>query len=189
MPPMHAPARRTVQLALLLAAFGSAPAANAADVLFAVGGVYGYGGGTNIYGVQAVWTPPSDNEILDRRDLGLRLTAQVSRWVARQNQAAYHSLTDGNVMAELRYWLTSTTSLRPFVEAGFGFHLLSHVHIADRDMTTAFNFGSQAAAGLTFGDNGRYEIAALIHHASNGGIKEPNNGLTYGGIRFRIALP
>ena len=56
-------------------------------------------------------------------------------------------------------------------------------------MTTAFNFGSQAAVGMTFGDNGRYEIAALIHHVSNASIKQPNDGLTYGGIRFRIALP
>jgi lipid A 3-O-deacylase len=187
---MHAPARRTVQSAFLLAALGgSALAARAADVPLAVGGVYGYGNGTDIYGVQAVWTPPSDNEILDRHDLGLRLTAQVSEWVARQNDAQYHSLTDGNVMAELRYWLTSAAALRPFVEAGFGFHLLSHVHIADRDMTTAFNFGSQVAAGVLFGENGRYELSLLIHHTSNGGIKEPNNGLTYGGIRFRVALP
>jgi hypothetical protein len=186
---MHAPARRIVQFALLHAALcAPALAAQAADVPFAVGGVYGYGNGTNIYGVQAVWAPPGDNEILDPHDLGLRLTAQVSQWVARQN-TPHHSLTDGNVMAELRYWLTPGATLRPFVEAGFGFHLLSHVHIADQDMTTAFNFGSQAAAGILFGENGRYELSVLIHHASNGSIKQPNDGLTYGGVRFRVALP
>ena len=92
-------------------------------------------------------------------------------------------------MAEMRYWLTSPGAVRPFVEAGFGFDLLSQVYIAERNMTTAFNFGSQAAAGATFGDNGRYEISALIHHASNGGIKQPNDGLTYSVIRFRVALP
>ena len=93
-------------------------------------------------------------------------------------------------MAELRYRLSSPGSVRPFVEAGFGFDLLfSHVHIAEQNMTTAFNFGSQAAVGVTFGDNGRYGLAALIRHASNGGIKHPNDGLTYGGICFRVALP
>jgi hypothetical protein len=174
---------------VLVACGGSALSARAAEVPLAVGAVYGYGDGTNIYGVQAVWTPPSDNEFLARHELGLRLSAQVSRWVARENQAQYHSLTDGNVMAEVRYWLAPMASVRPFVEAGFGFHLLSHVHIADQNMTTAFDFGSQAAVGVTFGDNGRYELSALIHHASNADIKQPNSGLTYGGIRVRVMLP
>jgi lipid A 3-O-deacylase len=92
-------------------------------------------------------------------------------------------------MAQLRYWLSLPGSVLPFVEAGFGFDLLSHVHNAEQNMTTAFNFGSQAAVGVTFGDNGRYELAALIRHASNGSIKQPNDGLTYGGIRFRVGLP
>ena len=103
---MHTCLRRAIRFGLLLVAFGGPGlAARAADVPFAVGGVYGYGDGTDIYGVQAVWSPPGDNEFLDRHDLALRLTAQVSRWVARESQAQYHSLTDGNVMAELRYWL------------------------------------------------------------------------------------
>lgn len=187
---MHPPARRSARFALLLVACGSPVLAHAADVPFALGAVYGYGDGTNIYGVQASWAPLKENEVLERHDLGLRLTAQLARWVARDGGAQYHSLTDANVMAELRYWLMpGASSLRPFVEAGFGFDLLSHVHIAEQNMTTAFNFGSQAAVGFTFGDHGRYEISALIHHASNASIKQPNDGLTYGGIRFRVALP
>jgi lipid A 3-O-deacylase len=182
--------RLGIRLGLLLVACGGfAPAVRAAEVPLAVGAVYGYGDDTDIYGVQAVWTPRSDNEFLTRHDLGLRLSAQVSRWVARESQAQYHSLTDGNLMAELRYWLAPMEAARPFIEAGLGIHLLSHVHIADRNMTTAFDFGSQAAAGLLFGENGRYELSLLIHHASNGRIKQPNDGLTYGGIRFRMLLP
>jgi hypothetical protein len=113
-------------------------------VPFALGAVYGYGEGTDIYGVQASWAPAKGNEFLERHDLGLRLTAQLARWVARDGGTQYHSLIDANVMAELRYWLMpAAASLRPFVEAGFGFNLLSHVHIADQNMTTAFNFGSR----------------------------------------------
>ncbi len=187
---MHIGLREGIRFGLLLVAWGgSALSARAAEVPFAVGAVYGYGNGTDIYGVQAVWTPPGDYEFLNRDELRLRLSAQVSRWEARDSQAQYRSLTDGNVMAELHSWLAPLASVRPFVEAGFGFHLLSHVHIADRDMTTAFNFGSQAAAGLLFGESGRYELSILIHHASNGRIKQPNDGLTYGGIRFRALLP
>ena len=80
-------------------------AAHAADAPFALGGVYGYGDHTSIYGVQAVWTPPKENELLAPHDLGLRLTLQVASWVASADDAQYHSLTDGSVMAELRYWL------------------------------------------------------------------------------------
>jgi len=173
---------------LVLACGGCAAAVHAAEDSFALGGVYGYGDHTRIYGLQAVWAPQKENEALAVRDLGLRLTAQVARWVASANDAQYHSLTDSNVMAELRYWLSAAAPVRPFVEAGFGFHLLSHVHIAQQNMTTAFNFGSQAAVGMVFGDRGRYELAALIHHASNASIKAPNEGLTYGAIRFRVAL-
>ena len=174
---------------LFVAYGGCALAARAADVPLALGAVYGDGDQTRIYAVQASWAPPQGNEILDRHDLGLRLTAQVARWVARGSQAQDHSLTDASMMAELRYWLTSPAAVRPFLEAGLGFDLLSHVHIADRNMATAYNFGSQAAVGATFGDNGRYEISALIHHTSNGGIKKPNDGLTYGAVRFRVGLP
>ena len=173
---------------LVLPAITHMAAAHAADEAFALGGVYGYGNHTRIYGVQAVWTPQKRNEMLAPYDLGLRLTMQVARWVANSDVTQYRSLTDASVMAEWRYWLGSAAPLRPFVEAGFGLHLLSHVHIANQDMTTAFNFGSQAALGMTFGDRGRYELAALIHHVSNASIKQPNDGLTYGGIRLRIAL-
>ena len=181
--------RKKLAAAVLTLAYGShLVAARASDESFALGGVYGYGDHTRIYGLQAVWAPQKENDALAPHDLGLRLTAQVARWVAAADDAQYHSLTDGSVMAELRYWLRARMPVRPFVEAGFGVHLLSHVNISERHMGTAFNFGSQLAVGTTFGDRGRYELAALIHHASNGGITKPNNGLTYGGIRLRVAL-
>jgi len=183
------PRKKLVAALLLLAATTHMAAAHAAEESFALGGVYGYGDHTRIYGVQGVWTPRKENEMLAPHDLALRLTLQVARWVASADDAQYRSLTDGSAMAELRYWLGSAAArVRPFVEAGLGLHLLSHVYIAEQNMTTAFNFGSQAAVGMTFGDRGRYEIAALIHHVSNASIKQPNDGLTYGGIRLRIAL-
>jgi lipid A 3-O-deacylase len=173
---------------LLLASVAYTAAAHAADDSFALGGVLGYGDNTRIYGLQAVWAPQRENEALASHDLGLRLTAQIARWVASISGTPYHSLIDTSVMAELRYWGTGAAPVRPFIEAGFGLHLLSHVHIANRNMTTAFDFGSQAAVGFAFGDRGQYELAALINHVSNGGIKYPNDGLTYGGIRLRVAL-
>lgn len=173
---------------LIVASMTCTTAAYAAETSFAFGGVYGYGDHTRIYGLQAVWAPQKENEMLAPHRLGVRLIVQVARWVASGDDAQYHSLTDGGVMAGLRYWLPLEAPVRPFVEAGIGLHLLSHMHIAEQNITTAFNFGSQTAVGMTFGDRGRYELAALLYHVSNASIKQPNDGLTYGGIRLRVAL-
>ena len=185
---MQSPTRPALAAALLLAFVACTAPARAADSSFALGGVYGYGDKVNIYGVQATWSPRTENAFLARHDLGFRVTGQVARWVTTDDESPYHSLIDGSVMAELRYAPRPGESMRPFIEAAFGFHLLSNVHIEYRDMATAFNFGSGAAVGLTFGDQARYEIAALIQHVSNGGLKYPNYGLTYTGIRLRVAL-
>ena len=179
-----------VRLALVaLAIAGCASPAGADSPPFAIGAVYGYGDGVDIYGVQGVWAPHFDNDLLRRNGFELRIASQLGRWIARNHSPANDSLTYGNVLAETRYAPWRTALLRPFVELGFGPHLISHTQIANHNLATVFNFGSEGAAGVTFGENERYEIAAFIHHASNARIKQPNQGLTYSGIRFRIALP
>ena len=188
---MRSHKRGKTSAALLSAAAGAYGAATqAADDSFALGGVLGYGDHTRIYGLQAVWAPPEENEMLAPHDLVLRLTAQVARWVAAADQAQYHSLTDASVDGGAALLAVPETAVRPFIEAGFGFHLLSHVHIAEQNMTTAFNFGSQARRG----DHVRRARDATSSRRSSttrrtAGIKEPNDGFTYGGIRFRVALP
>jgi lipid A 3-O-deacylase len=185
---MHTNNRRK-QACLLLVGAACAGTAHAADDSFALGAVYGYGNKVNVYGVEVVWAPQRANEFLAPHDLDARVTGQIARWVTTDDAAPDHSLIDGSVMAELRYSPWPGGSVQPFIGAAFGFHLLSNVRIEYRDLATAFNFGSQAAVGFTFGEHGRYEIAALVEHVSNAGIKQPNYGLTYNGVRLRIALP
>ncbi len=175
--------------ALLLVGTAYAGAAVAAEDSFAVGGVYGWGNKVHIYGVEAVWAPQRANDFLAPHDVNLRVTGQIARWVTTVDESPNHSLIDGSVMGELRYSPWPGGPVQPFIGAGFGFHLLSNVRIEYRDLSTAFNFGSQGAVGFTFGEQGRYEIAGLIEHVSNGGIKQPNYGITYKGVRLRIALP
>jgi hypothetical protein len=132
---MQASRGRTLHVALLLVASGGCvSSAHAADTPFSMGALYGYGNRTNVNGAQLIWAPQEGNEFLAPHDLGLRLTGQVARWVASESDAQYHSLTDGSVLAELRYWLSSEATVRPFVEAGLGLHLLSKVRIADRQL-------------------------------------------------------
>jgi len=186
---MHTKNRRPRAWLLLAGAACVGGIAHAADDSFALGAVYGYGNTVHVYGVEAVWAPQKANEFLAPHDLNARVTGQVARWVTNNDASPDHSLIDGSVMGELRYSPWPGGSVQPFIGAAFGFHLLSNVRIEYRDLATAFNFGSQAAVGFTFGEHGRYEIAALVEHVSNGGIKEPNYGLTYKGVRLRIALP
>jgi len=186
---MRASRGRTLRVGLLLLASGGCvSSAHAADVPFFIGGLYAHGNSTNVYGVQAVWAPREGNEFLAPHDLGFRVAAQVQRWVASDGDSPYHSLADGSVIAELRYWLAPEAPVRPFAEGGLGVHLLSNVRVGNRQLGVAFDFGSQVAVGAVFGDNGRYELAAFAHHVSNAGIKDPNDGINYFGIRFRAAV-
>lgn len=38
--------------------------------------------------------------------------------------------------------------------------------------------------GINFGDRREYGVGVRVQHISNGGIKEPNNGITFGEIRL-----
>ena len=178
-----------VRLALVsLFIAGCALPAHADNPPFSIGAVYGYGDNVDVYGVQGAWAPRMGNDFLGQPGLEWRVSSQLGRWIARNHPVVHDSLTYGNVLSEVRYSPWRAASIRPFAELGFGVHLISHTQIANHNLATAFNFGSQGALGATFGDNGRYEIAAFIHHASNARIKQPNQGLTYSGIRLRVAL-
>lgn len=73
---------------------------------------------------------------------------------------------------------------RPFAEFGVGINLLSHTKLLeDPDFSTAFQFGELLGAGLRFGARGAWEVGVRVQHISNGDIKLPNDGLTYGSLR------
>jgi hypothetical protein len=65
----------------------------------------------------------------------------------------------------------------PFAEAGIGAHLLSDTRIGNRDLGSAFQFGSLISLGVGFGERGQYELAYRFQHLGNTGIKQPNDGL------------
>lgn len=68
---------------------------------------------------------------------------------------------------------------RPYVEAGVGLHILSHTRInGDREFASGLQFGEVLGAGLRFGD--RYAVGVRVRHVSNGGLKQPNDGATFG---------
>ena len=67
-----------------------------------------------------------------------------------------------------------------------GLHALTHTHInEDRTFGSAFQFREYLGPGVRFGPDSRDEVGIRLQHASNGGIRNCNDGLTYGSVAFR----
>lgn len=148
----------------------------------------GNGNDVDVYGIQAVWAPRVESPFFARTGLEPRLAGQIAYWHGRDAGTDHPSLVDASLIPLLRWPLSTTAEFRPFVEVGLGIHLLSHTWINDRQLATAFNFGSHGGAGIAFGAQQRWELAGFIHHVSNGRIKQPNDGLTYFGVTLRYGL-
>ena len=171
----------------LAAAVGASPgAADAWPLQFGAAG--GTGNNVNVASVQAAWVPPLEVAFLQRHDIEPRLIGGVAYWWVHDHPDGNRNLVDGSVLAALHWTVLPGADCAVFIEPAFGVELLSNVKINGRDLTTAFQFGSQLAAGVAFGPDHRWEIAAFVHHTSNGDIKLPNWGLTYAGVMLRVPL-
>ena len=73
----------------------------------------------------------------------------------------------------------------PYVEAGIGFHLLSDTSLGSKRFSTSFQFGDHIGVGVRLGFKGRYDLGYRFQHLSNGGIKDPNNGINFHQIRLQ----
>jgi len=76
-------------------------------------------------------------------------------------------------------------AVMPFIDAGLGVHLVSDDTITTlRDLSGHVLFGSVLGAGIRVGARGEYEIGYRVQHLSNGGIRQPNNGINLQSIRL-----
>jgi hypothetical protein len=176
--------------ALAIVSAASAPHALAAS-LAPDGAALSVGDGNNVtvYGIAAHWDSLCTCAALKERGFDTRLVTQLAYWHGREHPAERSSLWDVSVTPMLR-WVGPQAAARWFVEIGIGVHLLSATRInTERNFSTAFQFGENAATGIAFGERQRYELGVYIQHVSNGGIKEPNDGITYFGLAVRVALP
>lgn len=176
--------RKPAKLAILLASVCSVPAMASPWMVDAARG----------NGVQSFAVGTA---VLDRRDVHPEWGWSLDRlWVAR---AAYWNaehpkphgkhLWDFSLMPTLRLAPRSQETLQPFVEAAVGAHLLSTTRIDNRSLSTAFQFGEQLAIGVRVSGRVPVVISLRGEHVSNGGIKEPNPGVTFAGIRVELDWP
>jgi len=178
--------------ALVIACATLSPLARA-EISFAPNGAgltIGDGNNVTVYGAAIHWDSLCSCPALKQYGFDTRLVAQVAYWRGREHPAARNSLWDASLIPMLRWTAPQVGTVRPFAEIGIGAHLLSATRInTERNFSTTFQFGDVAGMGVAFGERRRYELGAFIHHLSNAGIKEPNNGITYFGLMLRTTLP
>jgi hypothetical protein len=183
---------RLTATAILVSVAALAPAARAETSLGPSGAALTIADGNNttLYGAALHWDSLCACAALKEYGFDTRLVGQIAYWHGRESPAVNSSLWDVSLIPMLRWIGPQFGAVRPFAEIGVGAHLLSDTRInTERTFSTAFQFGDVAAIGFAFGERQRYELSAYVHHVSNAGIKEPNNGITFFGVALRTALP
>ena len=105
----------------------------------------------------------------------------VSQWRTGDSGSQGKSLVDVGLTPVLRYFPAAATAGRFYLEAGVGIHGLSRTTLnSGKAFSTAFQFGEFLGAGLEFGARERCSAGVRLLHVSNGGLKEPNDGVTFG---------
>lgn len=104
------------------------------------------------------------------------LLLRADHWRGRDPAPASRSIWDVSATPVLELPVSRAPwPLR--IDFGIGAHAISHTRInAERRMSTGFQFGEFIGATL---DLGPVEIGLRVQHVSNGGIKHPNDGMTY----------
>jgi hypothetical protein len=113
--------------------------------------------------------------------------ARAAYW--RGNGTENRELADlsGAPVAHLERRMRSKLAL--YVDGSVGLHLLSHTKVNEgREFSTAFQFGEFIEMGFALGPAHRCNVGLRLQHISNGGIKNPNDGLSYGTVVFQYRL-
>jgi hypothetical protein len=127
------------------------------------------------------------DEARNRWQLGALI--RVDRWRGREPAPAPHSIWDASITPFLRWRVAKPFDARLYLEGGIGVHLLSHTRInSNRELGTAFQFGEYIGASLELGREGQYSLGMRLQHISNGGVKRPNDGITYPMIVFSTSF-
>ncbi len=115
-------------------------------------------------------------------------TVSVSRWWQPHYRGTHQDLWDVSAMPALRIG-THAAGPRFYLEIGAGLHYLSDQNIGrTRGFGTSFQFGETLSAGFEFGARHEQALAARIEHISNGGLEDPNNGITFLLLEYRHDL-
>jgi lipid A 3-O-deacylase len=106
----------------------------------------------------------------------------VAYWDIREHPASHPNIWEFGLTPVLRF-VKSSGSFRPYIEAGVGVRLLSHVdETPDRSVSSSFQFADMVGLGAQFGVRQNYQAGFRFQHLSNAGIKHPNPGINFSEI-------
>ncbi|MBI3937087.1 MAG: acyloxyacyl hydrolase [Betaproteobacteria bacterium] len=109
---------------------------------------------------------------------------QLGYWRGHSAAGGNNTITDLGLTPVFRLQQNDLKGL--YAEAAIGFHLLSKTAInADRKFGSSFQFGDHVGAGYRFGTKGEFDVSYRYQHLSNGGIQQPNQGISFNQIRFQ----
>lgn len=120
-------------------------------------------------------------------DATLAFQGGISNWSGHEDGSRNARVTDLSITPILSLYPRGfeLSKFVPYVEMGLGAHLISKTYInRDRRFATAYQFGEHVEVGVRFGTQKEFGLGVFVQHVSNGSIKEPNNGLTYSGVKF-----
>jgi hypothetical protein len=166
-------------LVCLCAHSGAVPAAE-----WTLSGILGAGNQVNLAGAEAQVPSGYGGALTDQWSWSVSWAGDVAYWWARKHRGTGPSLWEMGLTPVVELRRAPASGLSFYAEAGIGIHLLSHTHIDERELSTAFQFGEFVGTGVNFGDHGEYGVGARIQHISNGCIKQPNSGATFGEVRI-----
>lgn len=102
--------------------------------------------------------------------------AEVGYWNSDKHNRRNDNLWEVGLTPVLRLAPKATIGMRPYLEAGIGGHVLSDTRIGERNLSTAWQFGSHIGTGLYCGP---LQIGYRFQHLSNASIKAPNDGINF----------
>ncbi|KIF83638.1 signal peptide protein [Noviherbaspirillum autotrophicum] len=125
------------------------------------------------------WWQSNGSHVSGYWDMGL------AHWRERRFQNVLdktQNLTSIGITPVFRLQSDSLTG--PYGEFGIGVHYLSELYDNNgRQLSTRFQFGDRIGAGYVF--RNKLDLGLMIEHFSNGGVKEPNDGVNFAVVRVR----
>ncbi len=111
--------------------------------------------------------------------------ASFGSWRGKSSIGNNQTITDIGITPVFRLQQKQPGTFAPYVEGAIGFHLITPTFIyANRHFGSAFQFGDHVGFGVRLGDHQQFDLGYRYQHLSNGGLKQPNQGINFNQVRF-----
>ena len=112
--------------------------------------------------------------------------ASLGRWRGYRPDDNNQTITEIGITPVFRFAPKHASGMAPYLEGGFvGLHLISPAFIYNgRKFGSAFQFGNHVGFGMRFGEQRQFDLGFRFQHLSNGGIKQPNQGINFSQLHF-----